>query len=84
MILRTLATATVLAFLASPALAEKCLDLIAKFDLAILLNQDLPSAQLRHAAELRELAETLHDAGEHDEAEKTINRADNILNQCRC
>ena len=85
MIMRTLAIATVLAILAAPASAAQCLILMAEFDVAFLLNTEgHEEATLKRAREFRKLGETLHNAGEHDESQKLIRRAMNVLSECRC
>ena len=85
MIMRTLATAAVLAILAAPALAGQCIILMAEFDVAFLLNTEgHEEATLKRAMEFRELGEVLHDAGEHDESQELLRRAFNVLTECRC
>jgi hypothetical protein len=84
MIIRALATAIVLAMLASPVSADEVQDLMAKFDVDYYLNLDLPEAQLKLARKARADAEALYVAGNPEEAEKLLKRAMDILTQCRC
>ncbi len=85
MIARTLAAATVLAILAAPALADQCETLMAQFDVDIVINAEgHEEVKLKEARELRARGEALHEIGEHEDAQKRLRSAANILTECRC
>jgi len=76
---RILAAATVMAFLATPALAFHCPADMAKIDAALAANPDLTDEQLAEVKALRAQGEEYHKAGRHQESVDTLAKAMEIL-----
>lgn len=76
------AAAFVLAMFAQAAFAFSCPALMAEIDEALAddsIAGELSEVDLQMVQELRELGETLHDRGDHDESEDALNEARSIL-----
>ena len=79
MIIRTLATAAVLAILAAPAVAGQCPRLMGQIDVALAQNPQLTEAQLAQVTELRARGEALHTSSTHGESAAVLTQALVIL-----
>ena len=79
MLLRTIAVATVVAFLSAPALAGQCPAMIGQIDAALASTPGLSDEDKAKVMELRDKGEELHNAGNHDESVATLAEAKAIL-----
>ena len=81
MLLRTLAAATVVAFLSVPALAGQCPALIDQIDAALAADPGLSDDAKAEIVALRDQGEALHNEGKHDESVAALQQALQMLGQ---
>ena len=81
MILRTLAAATVVAFLAAPAMASQCPSMISQIDAALASTPGLSDDVKAEVVALRDKGEQLHDEGKHDQSVETLQQAMDLIGQ---
>ena len=81
MIVRTLAAATVAAFLAVPALAATCPAIIGQIDAALASTPGLSDDVKAEVVALRDKGELEHNGGKHDQSVETLRQAMEMLGQ---
>ena len=81
MFVRTLAAATLVAFLSAPALAGQCPALIGQIDAALAADPGLSDDVKAEVVALRDKGEQLHDEGKHDQSVETLQQALDLLGQ---
>jgi len=81
MLVRTLAAATVVAFLSVPALAGQCPAIIGQIDAALASTPGLSDDVKAEVVALRDKGEQLHNEGKHDQSVETLQQAMQLLGQ---
>ena len=81
MLFRTLAAATVVAFLAAPALAGQCPALIGQIDAALASTPGLSDDVKAQVTELRNKGEEQHNSGDHGGSVESLKQALSLLGQ---
>ena len=81
MLLRTIAAATVVAFLSAPALAGQCPALVGQIDAALAADPGLSDDVKAEVVALRDKGEELHNTGKHGESVETLQQALQMLGQ---
>jgi len=81
MFVRTLAVATVVAFLSLPALASQCPTLINQIDAALAADPGISDDVKAEVVALRDKGEQLHATGKHDQSVETLQQALQLLGQ---
>lgn len=76
---RILLAAVLSGFFAAPALAGSCPAMVKSIDAALAANPNLSAAQLEEAKSLRDQGQAQHEAGQHGESVKTLQKAKDIL-----
>ena len=79
MLMRTIAAATVVAFLSAPALAGQCPIDIGKIDAALAANPDISEEDKAKVMELRNEGESLHNSGNHGDSVAILAEAKAML-----
>ncbi len=75
MVKRTVATAVVLAFVSTPALAGHCPKDVKLIDAALGKNPSLSSSQMSEVKKLRDEGNALHKSGKHGAALEALHKA---------
>ncbi len=75
MVKRTLATAVVLAFVSTPALAGHCPKDVKLINAALGKNPSLSSSQMAEVKKLRDQGSSLHKSGKHGAALEALHKA---------
>ncbi len=75
MVKRTLATAVVLAFVSTPALAGHCPKDVKAIDAALGMKSSLSSAQMSEVKKLRDEGNAAHKSGKHGAALEALHKA---------
>jgi hypothetical protein len=81
MLVRTLAAATIVAFLSVPALAGQCPNMVGQIDAALAATPGLSDDVKAQVTELRNKGEELHNSGDHQASVDTLAEALNLLGQ---
>ncbi len=81
MLVRTLAAATIVAFLSAPALAGQCPNMVGQIDAALAATPGLSDDVKAQVTELRNEGEELHNSGDHQGSVDTLAQALKLLGQ---
>ncbi len=76
---RILMAAFLSVLFAAPAFAGSCPVMVKSIDAALAENPNLSAAQLAEVKSLRDQGEAQHEAGQHGESVKTLQKAKDIL-----
>jgi hypothetical protein len=79
MIKRLLTAMALSAFLATPAFAGSCPIMVKEIDQALASSPSVSAEKIAEARGLRDKGEALHEAGQHGESVKTLQKAKKIL-----
>jgi hypothetical protein len=79
--MRTLAAATIVAFLSAPALAGQCPNMVGQIDAALAATPGLSDDVKAQVTELRNEGEELHNSGDHQGSVDTLAQALTLLGQ---
>ena len=81
MLVRTLAAATIVAFLSVPALAGQCPNMVGQIDAALAATPGLSDDVKAQVTEFRNKGEELHNSGDHQASVDALAEALKLLGQ---
>ena len=76
---RTILAAALAFLIATPALANSCPTKVKAIDEALAANPNLSAEQLVEVEKLRDQGEDLHESGKHEDSQKALQQAMDIL-----